>query len=164
MNIYRSTSSSSGSYKTSRYYIFWVGTGFSTTSLMSSWVEDASRTIKTKWFDVNGPPQMLSGDLEFDNRVFRSLCTATEVQYATRPARRHIQIGSVESANATIRLFVQRLLMDDEHKSTVRGTRKLLYEILSRATFLEHFLSEGTKGKKRVALSLQEGSRHPCVA
>ena len=121
-----------------------VGTGFSATSLMSSWdMEDASRMIKTNWFDVNGPPRMLSSDPEFDNRVIRGLCTAAQVKYAARPARRHNKIGSVESANATIRLFVQRLLMDDEHHRKVRETSKLLYEILSRATFLRNVLYGG---------------------
>ena len=65
------------------------------------------------------------------------------MEYAARPARRHNKIGSVESANATIRLFVQRLLMDDEHQSRARGTKKLLYEILSRGTFLNNVLYGG---------------------
>ena len=86
---------------------------------------------------------MLSGDLEFDNRVMCSLRTAAEVKYAARPARRHNKIRSVESGNATIRLFVQRLLMNNEHHSTVRETRKPLYEILSRATFLKNVLYGG---------------------
>ena len=65
------------------------------------------------------------------------------MEYAARPARRHNKIRSVESANATIRLFVQRLLVDDEHQGTARGTKKLLYEILSRATFLKNVLYGG---------------------
>ena len=121
-----------------------VETGISATSLMSSRdMEDASRMIKTKWFDVNGPPGMLSGDLELDNPVIRGLCTAAQVKYAARPARRHNKIGSVESANATFKLFVQHLLMDDEHHSTVRETRRLFYEILSCATFLKNVLYGG---------------------
>ena len=131
-----------------------VGTGFSAASLMSSRdMEDASWMIKTKWLDVNGPPRMLSGNPEFENRVIRDLCTAAQVKYAARPARRHNKIGSVESANATIRPFVQRLLMDNEHHSTVIETRKLLYEIVSRATFLKNVLYRGKEG---VALSLRE--------
>ena len=65
------------------------------------------------------------------------------MEYAARPARKQNKIGSVKSANATIGLFVQRLLMDDEHQSRARGTKKRLYEILSRATFLKNVLYGG---------------------
>ena len=57
-----------------------VGTRFSATSLMSSRdIEDASRMIKTRWFDVHGPPRIHSGDPEFDNRVIRRLCVTADV-------------------------------------------------------------------------------------
>ena len=62
------------------------------------------------------------------------------MKYAARPARRDNMIGSLESASATIRPFVQRLPMNDEHHSVARGTWMLLYEILSRATFLKNVL------------------------
>ena len=136
-----------------------VGTGFSATALMSSRdMEDASRMIKTKLFHVHGPPPVLSGDPEFDNRIIRRLCADAEVEYAARPARMHYKIGSVESANATIRLFVQPLVMDDEHQSRARGTKRLLYEILSHARFLKNVLYGG---KQASSFELARGSHRP---
>ena len=128
-------------------HIIDVGTGFSATFLMlSTDMEDASRMTKTECIHVHAPPQVLSGDLECDNRVICRLCADAEVEHGARHARRHNKIGSVDSANATINLLVQRLLIDYEHQSMARGTKKLLYEILFRATFLKHVLYGGMQG------------------
>jgi len=118
-----------------------VGTGFSVTVLMISRdMQDASQMISTRWFDVHGPPKHLSGDPEFNNETIHALCSTYDVLYDARPARRHNKIGSVESANAAIRLFVQRLLKDEQHYRKTRNRFQSDYEVLSHATFLKNVL------------------------
>ena len=70
-----------------------VATGFSATCLMMSReMSDASRMIVTKWFDVHGPPEVLSGDPEFFNDEISKICAAHNIKYDPRPARRHNKI------------------------------------------------------------------------
>ena len=84
-----------------------VSSGFTVTALMQSRsMSEVTKMISIKWFDVHGRPQTMSGDPEFDNETIRLLCSRFNVEYQPRPARRHNKIGSVESGNQTIRLFV----------------------------------------------------------
>ena len=118
-------------------------TGYSVNSLMlSRSMEDAIRMIKTKWFDIHGAPASMSGDPEFNNTDTHAMCAEQNVKYEARPARRHNKIGTVESANSTVRLLVQRIQKDEAHFRTSRpGFRPASdYEILSRATFLKKMI------------------------
>jgi len=108
--------------------------------MISRDMQDASQMISTRWFDVYGPPKHLSGDPEFNNETIHALCATYDIQYDDRPARRHSKIGSVESANSAIRLFVQRLLKDEQHYRKTRNRFQSDYEILSHATFLKNVL------------------------
>ena len=121
-----------------------VATGFSVTALMNSReMNETARMITLKWFDVHGRPEKLSGDPEFNNEPINLLCAQHKVQFEARPARRHNKIGSVESGNDTIRLFVQRLLRDEKHSRSTGGKVHTDYEILSRATFLKNTMYGG---------------------
>ena len=121
-----------------------VATGFTVTSLLHSRsMNETASTIVTKWFDVHGRPKRLSGDPEFNNETITLIFAQNSVTYEARPARRHNKIGSVESGNDTIRLFVQRLLRDKQNSRQVGRKLHTDYEILSRATFLKNIMYGG---------------------
>ena len=68
-------------------------------------MENTISMITTKCFEVHGPPDLISGDLEFKNSEVHALCGDFNVKYEPRPARRHNKIGSVESTNSPVRLL-----------------------------------------------------------
>ena len=118
-----------------------VGTGFSATVLMTSRdLDEAARFVELHWFNVHGPPRIVSGDPEMFKGSFKELLSRHYCKFDPRPARRHNKIGSVEAANNSLRVFVQRLLLDAEYARNTTGTRFSDYEILSRATFLSNVL------------------------
>jgi len=85
-------------------------------------MDDVARMIATKWIDVNGTPRELSGDPEFSNEAIRKLCSDHHIAYQPRPFRRQSKLGYVEAGNASIRLFVQRILKDEKHYRKTRNT------------------------------------------
>jgi len=115
-------------------------TAFSATALMFSRdMDDVASMIEMKWIDDNGTPRELSGDPEFSNEAIRKLCSDHHIAYQPRPARRHNKLGSVEAVNASIRLFVQRILRVEQHYRKTRNASRSDYEILSRATFFKKY-------------------------
>ena len=100
----------------------------------------AGRLFEMYWINVNGPPEKVSADPEFDNQDFKFFTKKHNVQYNARPARRHNKMGAVESANFTLRILIQRILKDSEHYRETRGTQFTPDEILSRAVFLSNVL------------------------
>ena len=118
-----------------------VSTGFASTVLMSSRdLDQTARFVEVYWFNVHGPPQIISGDPEMYKGPFKELLSRHYCEFAARPARRHNKIGSVEVSHRSIRVFVQRLLLDAEYTRNTLGVSFSDFEILSRATFLKNAL------------------------
>ena len=118
-----------------------VATGYASTVLMSSRdLDQTARFVEVYWFNVYGPPRTISGDPEMHKGPFKELLSRHNCEFAARPARRHNKIGSVEASHRSIRIFVQRLLLDAEYIRNTSGVSFSDFEILSRATFLKNAL------------------------
>lgn len=77
-------------------------------------MEDAKRMIRTKWLDIRGPLSNLLNGPELHYAGVHALCTEYNVDYKARPDHHHNKMGLIKSTHSSIRLFVLRLLKDDD--------------------------------------------------
>ncbi len=66
------------------------------------------------WIKSHSPPKSVSAHVEFVTESSKICSVIMGILFEERPARRHNNIGIVESGHKGIRLFVQRLLKDAE--------------------------------------------------
>ena len=112
----------------------------------------ASKLFKVYWINMNGPPQSVAADVEFDNEPMRAMFRSHNIQFNGCPARRHSKTGSVEGGNGILRFFAQQLLEDAEHLKTQKGINFSADELLSKALFLTNILY-GQKSLSAFALA-----------
>ena len=116
-------------------------TGYITAVIASSKDQEvAAKLFAVYWININGPPQSVAADFEFDNEPMRAIFRSHNIQFNGRPARRHSKTGSVEGGNGTLQFFAQRLIKDAEHLKAQKGINFSADELLSKAVFLTNFL------------------------
>ena len=118
-----------------------TATGLSSAEIVSSRDKKlAASSIERCWFNVHGPPLSLAADPEFDSIAFRDFLHRYSCKFEGRPARRHNKMGIVERRNATVRLFVERLLHDVSTALQAPALMPNAQDILARAVFLSNLM------------------------
>lgn len=119
-----------------------VATVISSTSLMTSRdMNAATHMVTVTWFDAYGPPlKLLSSNPAFGNSTIKRMCVRFHTKLEPCPARKHKEIGRVESDNKTIRKVVKTLLSDELHFCQTFQLYGADFEILSSAKFFKNVI------------------------
>lgn len=111
-----------------------TGTGYSELALTRSRSMDTVISVlEGYWVCRHGAPQAISADDEYNRKPLRAYLRSHNIQFKTRPARRHNKIGIVERKNRTLKAILSKL-NDEKSSATVQI-------ILSRASLLSNLFS-----------------------
>lgn len=99
------------------------------------------KAIQEQWFNIHGPPSVISGNVEFGKcDEIISLLNYNNVRFEPHPSHLHKKIGTVERKHAILRQMSQRI-----YKDSLQAKISPLFptEILSRTTYLSNIIYEG---------------------
>lgn len=101
-------------------------------------MSEAAKAFQIYWMNVHGPPEVVSSDIEFINKLFVIALMYFGTLLEPRTARRNSNLGVFERKNSVVRLLVQRLLKDAQYFSKTRDTVVSSKKFLASAAYLSN--------------------------